>query len=936
MPSIPSFRVLPVPVYGLPFAKVALLMLICGLTPAFSYGQEMPDSAYVQPPSSTYTHYPATESTGAMSTISHNDFNQGYIADPTQLIQGKLAGVQVYNRGGNPNTASLMRVRGLSAYAQRQPLIVVDGLVGAALDNLDPNDIASISVLRDGSAQALYGMRASNGVVMIRTKNAATATRLLSVQYTGQLAVSTPYDGIPVMDAPTFRQAGGLDFGSATDWQEEIVRNGLSQNHGLALQGKLPNSNTHYRISGNYRQAEGVLRHSGFDRANVRAHVSSDFGLDRLSWQLSTAYANRNSQLGLPEAFGFANFYNPTAPVFSTEAPFSYDTEAYDGYYELLGLFQAFNPRAMVELNERDRQRQTFNASSLLSYALSDRLDVNFRYGYQNQSENFRAFYSPESLYFGNAFGLRAPKGRADLYDEDESLALYEFFANLRIPFGESQLSATAGTSYSDRQHDDRTLSFLGIDNNDRLGAEDIGAFSDWLGEDTAVRDSLFNGWRHQLMAYFTHAHLNIKDRYFFDLSLRYEGSSRLGANSQWGWFPALGAGVDFAQYLPKVDQLKLRLGYGLTGALPDRAGLAKERIETFIDENGNVTEEINRLSNPDLKWEAKSEINLGVNLQMGALSAFANWYQRSISDWVILDDEPRYGGTTLYVNANALRASGIELGVDLNLAASERLGYNTGLRLTSYQTEYTELRQELVFLSSSCCAQPEPLIVLKEGEQVGDLHGPTFSGEVDAEGDQVFADLNGDGQVNLATDQIFSPESDLSVLGNGLPDMELGWLHQLRYGQWELHAFFRATLGHSLVNRTRQLWEPRTSTATASPYNFVDTDLAVEGLHIDRYSSLYVEQADFIKLDYLSLARRFALKNKSQQPITVSLTLQNLLLASRYSGPDPEPVLENSPSTLLSDPFNPRDPDPRAPGVDRMINYPPAVSVVFGVRAAF
>ncbi len=935
MLGIPSFRVLPVPFYGLPFTKVTLLMLICSFATAFGYGQEILDSTHIKTPTSTYTHYPTTESTGATSTIGRNDLNQGYIADPTQLIQGKLAGVQVYNRGGNPNTASLMRVRGLSAYAQRQPLFIVDGLVGASLDNLDPNDIAEISVLRDGSAQALYGMRASNGVVLIRTKNAAAANRPLSVQYTGQLAVSTPYDGIPVMDAPAFREAGGLDLGSATDWQDEIVRDGLSHNHGLALQGKLPNSNTHYRISGNYRQAEGVLRHSGFDQTNVRAHISSDFGLDRLSWQLSTAYANRNSQLGLPEAFGFANFYNPTAPVFSTEAPFTYNTEAYGGYFELLGLFQALNPKAMVELNERDRQRQTFNASSLLSYALSDRLDVNFRYGYQNQSENSRAFYSPESLYLGNAFGLRGQKGRADLYDEDESLALYEFFANLRIPFGESQLSAMVGTSYSDGQHDDRSLSFLGIDNNNRLSADNIGDFSGWLGEDTAVRDSLFNGWRHQLMAYFGQAHLNVKDRYFFDLSLRYEGSSRLGENSQWGWFPALGAGVDVAHYFPKIDQLKFRLGYGLTGALPDRAGLAKERIVTVIDENGEATENIDRNSNPDLKWEAKSEINLGIDLQMGALSAFANWYQRNVSDWVVMDDQPPFINSR-YTNANGLRASGIELGVDLNLVASEKLGYNTGLRLTTYQTEYTELRQELVFLSTSCCVQPEPLIVLKEGEQVGDLQGPTFSGEVDAEGGQVFADLNGDGQINTAADQIFSPESDLAVLGNGLPDMELGWWHQLRYGQWGLQAFFRATLGHSLVNRPRQLWEPRSPYATASPYNFVNTDLAIEELRYYQYSSLYVERADFLKLDYLSLSRQFSFKNRPQQPITLSLTLQNLLLASRYSGADPEPALENRPAILLSDPFNERAPDPLAPGIDRMINYRPAVSVVFGVRAGF
>jgi iron complex outermembrane receptor protein len=869
-----------------------------------------------------------------MATIGQQDFNQGYIADPLQLIQGKLAGVQIYNRGGNPNTPSLMRVRGLSAMTQRQPLIVIDGMVGASLDALDPNDVARISVLTDGSAQALYGMRASNGVVLIETKSGKATTAPLSVEYTGQVGLATPYEGIAVMDANTFRSANGLDLGSATVWEDEILRNGLNQLHGLALQGYLPKSHTRYRIAGHYRQAEGVLQGSGFDQVNLRASIHTDFGLDKLDWQLSSAYTHRNNQFGMPEALGYATYYNPTAPVLGSAAPYTFNAEQYGGYYELLGLFQAYNPKAMIELNERFGQQQTFNATSLLSYALTDQWNIHFRYGYQDQFENRRAFYGPQSFYRGNAFGGRAPKGRADLIDLDQSLAVYDLYTNLQLPLGQSKLTATLGTSYTDARYDDRSFSFFGIEEKARIEQERIGDFADWENETSILNDAVFNGWRHQLLAYFGQANLNIKDRYFFDLSMRYEGSSRLGTDSQWGLFPAVGAGVDFAEYLPKVDQLKFRVGYGITGALPDQAGLAKERTITQINAMGEATTSVDREANPALKWEEKRELNVGLDFQMGALSAFANWYQREVSDWIMLDQESFFN--TRYTNQNALSGSGLELGIDLNLASSEQFEYTTGLRLSAYKAEFTELPQELVFLSTACCAQAEPLIVLKEGEAIGGLQGPTFSGEIDAEGDQIYADINADGQVNTAIDQIYTPESDLSTLGNGLPSMELGWVNQLRWGQWELHVFFRAALGHSLVNQARQFWEPRTPFANPSPYNYVQTDLAIENLQLSRYSSLYVEQADFLKLDYLSLARHFRLKSQPDHPITVSITVQNLLLASNYTGADPEPVLEDQGFNTFISPLRQGPTQPLKAGIDRLGDYRPATAFVLGVRAGF
>lgn len=880
---------------------------------------------------SSYISYPLAEATGAIAVARDSGFNQGLISDPAQLIQGKLAGVQVYNRGGGPHRWGLIRARGLSAFSQRQPLFVVDGLAGASIANLAPNDIASISVLKDGSAQALYGIRASNGVVLITTKSGVEATGGFAASYTGQLAGEAPYPGIPVMDAATFREAGGLDFGASTTWLEEIQRTGFSQNHGLAIQGKI--ASTNYRVSGNYRNVEGVLRRSGFEQANLRAHLNSTFLKGKLSWQLSGAYSSRNSQFGFPEAFGYATSYNPTAPILAEDAPFPVNTSQFGGFFEVLGLFDAFNPKAIVALNERYGQQQLFNAVSRLTYALNENISLHARYAYQDQFANGREFLSPQSLLGFATAWPESRQGRAGLADADESLSLYEFYTTYHQAFGASRLNAMLGTSYSDGRHEDQSMALSGFADEERVRTRRIGSFTNWVG-DAYSADTTSNGWNNRLSAFFGQAHLNIKDRFFFDASLRYEGSSKLGTDNRWGLFPALGAAVDISPLFPAIDQFKLRAGYGVTGALPDEAGLAKERVRIRIIPDSTSVTEVIRQANPDLGWEQKTEFNIGLSLQKGPLSGSIDWYRRRVSDWISRD----ISGISVnrYANQGALTSSGIDLSLNLRLWQTERFEYSAGARLSTNRAKYAELPQDILFLTTTGGPRAEPLIVAKEGEAVGNILGPSFSGVVDEFGDQVFEDLNGDGQIDLFPDDPYGPESDLAVLGNGLPDVELGWINQLRLGRWELHAFFRAVLGHSLVNRKRQLWEPRLY--ERSPYNFVNTDLALEELQRSRYSSLYVERADFLKLDYLSLARTFPLRRSGKRMIKVSLTARNVLLASRYSGASPEPAPENilfSESSYRLDIDTPQ-PDPLAPGIARLNDYLPAASFVLGVQAVF
>ncbi|MCB0638593.1 MAG: TonB-dependent receptor [Lewinella sp.] len=877
----------------------------------------------------SYGAYPAEEATGAVTVVRPASFNQGLISDPLLLLQAKVPGVQIYHRGGDPNEASLIRIRGLSAFSQRQPLYVVDGLAGASLANIDPNDIASMTVLKDGSAQARYGIRASNGVVLITTKDGALAHQPLSVSYTGQAAGSVAYPGLPVMDQAAFLTAGGIDFVGSTDWLEEVRRTGFSHTHGLAVQGN--RGSTHYRISGNYRQVNGVLQKSGFKQANVRAHAGGSLLHDKLSWQLSGAYTDRSSQLGFPEAFRYAQTHNPTAPVRAEDAPFDYNPFQTGGYYELIGLFDDFNPKALVAQNERDGKTQVFNGVAQLNYVFSEQWSAHARYGYQDNSGRERAYYSPRSYFRGNAFSPHdSLRGRADLLDIDDSFSLYELFATYQPTFGASRMSLTLGTSYTNGRHEDRGMILGGFADDEILNTPRIGDFDNWTGRSSRL-DTTMNGWTDQLSAFFGMMHLNFRDRFFVDASLRYEGSSRLGADNRWGLFPGLGVAVELGDHLPGVDQFKLRAGYGVTGALPDQAGLAREQLEIRVFPDSTVSE-VARLANPGLGWERKTEVNLGLDVAAGPWTAYFEWYQRRVSDWIMAD--PFAFFPVQYRNQNALKTSGFELGVDYAHRLAADFQYQTGLRLATYRTTFVELTQDFQPLVGQGGIWANPYLFGVEGEAMGTILGPEFTG-VDEFGVPVFADLNGDGFIVSDPYSVGTPESDVMAVGNGLPAWEWGWSHQFRYRSWSLQAFFRGALGHSLANRFRQLHEPRPEGTLF--YNLVDTDLAREDLRVSRFSSLYVERADFIKLDYLSLGKVFFLAtSRGQLPLELSLTAQNLLLASRYSGPDPEPALEDIGRTDNGGIHAPTPLDRLAPGIDRRNSYLPARTFVLGVRLGF
>jgi TonB-linked SusC/RagA family outer membrane protein len=575
------------------------------------------------------------EITSSVTSVDAKDFNQGPITDPAQLLQGKVAGLQVYNRGGDPNSANVIRLRGISTVgANAEPLVVIDGIIGASLANVDPNDIESISVLKDGSASAIYGSRGSSGVILVTTRSGSSNLDRVQFTYNGQVGASSAFNSVPVMNREEFLATGGTDLGADTDWTDEVTRTGITNVHSLAAAGGFGNST--FRISGNYRDADGILEGSGFDQFNARLNFSTKAFNDRVSLDFNSSFTNRNSDFGFREGLRYAVLYNPTAPVMGADAPFPFASEQYGGFFETLGLFDSFNPVSIINQNRNFGKRNEFTYGARLRYRLTDNIELTGRVASQNTTNNNRQYYPTTSLFRGNATSPTR-KGRADFYNDNRNFQLYEAYGRYTGNIGRSDLTVTAGYSYQQSNFESSFLQLGDFPDNSQNFSNLIEASQDLqnAGFISANSDASPD---EKIIAFFARANYTINNAIFLNASVRREGSTKLGADNRWGIFPAFGVGVDLNNYLSinNVDQLKLRVGYGITGALPGPNGLSQPIRQIVNGDDGSVSTELIRAANPDLKWEEKAELNFGVEFAMDRFTATLDLYNRDISDFIL------------------------------------------------------------------------------------------------------------------------------------------------------------------------------------------------------------------------------------------------------------------------------------------------------------
>lgn len=874
------------------------------------------------------------EITSAVVSVSRENFNQGPISDPAQLLQGKVSGLQIYNRGGDPNRASVIRMRGISTVgANVEPLVVIDGIIGASLQNVDPNDIESIDVLKDGSAAAIYGSRGSSGVIIVTTKRGSKGGVKLS--YSGQFGASSAMRGIKTMTADEFVAAGGTNLGSKTDWIQEVTQTGLNQVHSISADGG--SGATSYRISANLRQVDGILKNSGFDQLNTRLNLTTKALDDKLTIDFNTSFTEREQEFGFNEALRYAIMYNPTAPVYGDQSPFPFNSAQFGGYFESLGLFDSFNPVSIINQNKNTGKRREFNYGANLGYKVTDNLTANFRVAQQSNSFSTRAYYPTTSHFRGNATSpIR--KGRADLYSGDSAFKLYEAYATHLSDFGNSTLTLTGGYSFQQNNFQSNYLSLGDFPNNDIDFINNIESSQDLLkaGLISANSDQSPD---EKIIAFFGRANFTYDDAIFVNASLRREGSTKLGEDNKWGLFPSVGVGVDLNKYakLSNVDLLKIRAGYGVTGALPGQNGLSKPIRGIVNGADGSVTTQLIRAANPDLKWEEKAEINVGLEFASGRFSGTLDVYTRNIRDFILerTVDVAEFGVDRRYENAGQLSTKGLELALNYEVAQGDNFNYTTGVVFSTYKTTLDEyvIPAEMRASLGAPGQNGTNMILVKEGAEIGQIWGPLYS-SVDDKGSPVFVDVNGDGKLVTGQDKALEPDVDFQVLGNGIPDFELGWTNKLDVSGWSINAFFRGAFGHSLVNSFRAFYEPQIS--TQSSYNFMNTSLKVDGLSTARFSSLYVEKADFFKLDNLTISRQIPLGDfKAINNLNVSLTGQNLFVLTKYTGSDPEPSLVDY-GSADNGANESGTADVLSPGIDRRNNYFSARTVTLGLNFNF
>ncbi len=870
----------------------------------------------------------AKEVTSAISSVRSENFNAGVVNDPAQLVQGKVAGLSISRSGSDPNGGFEVRLRGLATFgANSQPLFVIDGVIGASLSTVDPNDIASMDVLKDGSAAAIYGTRAASGVIIVTTKKGIAGTS--SINYNFQGSAETIAKRVPMASAAKFVELGGTDLGNNTDWIDQVSRTGLSQVHNLALSGG--SKGTSYRASINLRDVNGILDGSGFNQVNSRLNLTQKALNDKLSVSLDLALTDKKANYGNQESFRYANTYNPTAPVFSTDAA----NAKFGGYFQSEN-FDYFNPKAIQDQNINIGENKRLIYSIRGNYEIIEGLNANVFYSAQRETNMYGNFNSRESYWRGNAAGLADTKGAASRSTDQSISNLFEANLDYAKDFGKLGIDLLAGYSYQE-------FNFQGFGASGNGLPSDAYSFNN-LGTLTSFRRSPGQGnaysyqSSYELQAGLARARFDYDDTYYLMASVRYEGSSRFGSAYRYGAFPAVSAGVQLTNLIDVswIDELKARVGYGVTGAIPGSSYISIPRfggLGNFLY-NGSYIPAQGPISNPNpnLRWEKKGEINAGIDFQFFnyKLNGSIDYYTRITRDLIYGGDIANvppfiYPGLTANLNNVVLRNNGVEVNVGTKVGSGKfswepRIlfaTYNTVLdTLAGVAADFSFGSNGVIFDSQTSPGAPGlnnlPTVRVAVGEPLGQLWGWQLDRTATLEQNKwVRVDVDEDGNTN-------KDEGDRTVIGNGLPNFSLSMNNSLSYGDFTFNFFLRGDFGHDILNMYRVFYE---SIGSDRPIeNKYVTDKFININDAQEVNDYYVEKASFLALDNAQLSYRFKIAGYKAG---VSLAGQNLFYITGYSGADPN-VRYSDPGASdngggQSRQFNP---SPLAPGLDRRNLY--------------
>ncbi len=845
--------------------------------------------------------------TSAVSEVKAEDFNKGYIYDPFQLIEGKVAGFSISKAGSNLNSGFETRLRGLTTInGKSTPLIIIDGVRDVSLENLDPNDIATITILKDGSATAIYGSVSAGGVILIRTvRGDRNKPRIEYNTYTSTEKVAK---NIPVMSPSEWRKLSeetglGTDYLSNTDWFNEIERTALSQSHNISMSGG--SDKTNYRASINYRKAEGILKGTGYSKLNGRINISQKALNDRLTFDLNLAATEKDSEYGFNEAFHYAAIYNPTSAVRSSDPLYS----KFDGFVQQ-NQFDYYNPVSIIELNQNEGKNRILNYSLKADFEILKGLNVDVLYSSQMMSSLGDKYFDRNDLWGGyNTHGLAARS------QDNSSIGLIESTINyartIRSVVNLNILAGYSGQKFTNEGFYAQGGNFL-TDNFSFNNLQAAMDFTHGKGSASSYRN------KSQENVFFGIINADFGKTVYLSAGARYEGFSGFSSSNKWNVYPSFGAALDLSRLanIKFANNLLLRVDYSSSGNRPLNS------LHTDLN----------------LKRETRTQIDAGLEFSVfnSRLTGSFDYYSSNTTDLLYLINVPVSPNLNNQILANTgeLKSSGMELSAVAKLINKTNFSYRITLA-TSYIFNNTfeslsgfgiqVVTQDLGKMGSPGQNQV-PLVRIEAGKPVGQLTALVFNG-IDANGFPSYVDQNRNG---------FIDQSDMQVVGNGLPKLIIGLGNDIIYKNWDLNIFGRGVFGHDLVNCFRALYEapdlislynlPVTATDLRNPAN-----KSLSRQTSGTFTDMDVESGTFISLHNLSLGYSFYFnKTTSFNKIRLYLAGNNLCYLTKYKGSDPNPRYADS----ATDPgtFN----NPLVPGIDRVNTWPRTRSMTVGANFVF
>ncbi len=860
------------------------------------------------------------ELSSSIVQVNKEDFQQGAVSNPMELLTGKVAGLNVNNtESANPNSGSSLQIRGATSIsASNDPLIVIDGVTGGNIRNLSSQDIESMTVLKDAASAAIYGTRGANGVILITTKKGAAAPGKAQVTYDSWIGVNLAHTPRAVLTPDEFRRSRrGTDYGDNTIWYDLLVRDfSYDNNQYLSINGST--NNGHYGSSFNYKKATGIDIKSAREEFAGRFVLEQRMLENRLQLNGSLNARRVNEEWGNTGMFDTALNMNPTMPVYNENGT----------YYQPTSPTGARNP--VAEMKEIDNNGQRLyvlgTAEAKLNLIQQQNQLLNTSLSYSLHYDDLKQqYYTPSSS--GESF-WGGYKGRANVQYQKWYTNRLEWLLNYSLDLSDHSFKAVAGYSYEE-SHWERLQASNNDFTFDNIKWHDLGSGS-FLADGKASMGT--GASLSKLIGVFGRVNYNWRNLVMASLSLRHEGSTKFGKEHKWGSFPSASiawelANMNFMEPNSEwIQSLKPRISYGVTGRSDFGAyqSLAtySTKAQYFIDGEWVKGYAPSNNANPLLGWEKSISTNIGVDyLLWNRVRGSIDYFYRQSKDLLYnyTAPQPPFVYPNILVNVGTTQNSGFEFAVDVDIFKETPVQWTSGINYSYGTTKLKQLSNDIYEASylelylKPGVGTSEYFFRVQEGGKIGQFYGYEFAGIEDGQM-MIYDNDNNPVAVGDA-----NPEYK-RYIGNGTPSNFISWNNTLRYRNFDLNIFFRGAFGFDIFNMGTYgmgLKGAGTDNVYRTAYT-ENNELSTGGGVI---SSFFLEKGDYLKLENVTLGYNLKPKsNKYFDHVRCFLSAKNLATFTNYTGNDPSIVRVNG----------------IEPGVDSNSSYPTATQVSAGITLNF